>query len=169
MNPTVIGGLAIVIAIVLIVLFMRGEMSLLTANVLGNTASTAKTSLDNNITTRKIDYKPLFDGIKAGGDTLYAWGGGEDASHAYGKLDKFKLGTAADADSDKLHTNDWAKQYESVAPLSEGLSVRSTFYQPYSMNRSSFPQGSRPMPTSSVISMPPGVRKPTRVNPVVTK
>ena len=159
------GALAIIVSVVLLVLFMRGELSSLVDSVLTDTSSTAQKSL-RDAANRKLQFPDVFNEIN--GDTLYAWGGGEDVEQAYSaRQGQFNIGTASDADSSKLHSTDWAKKYGTGVPMSESLSLRKSFSQPYSMNRGAFSKVSPPMSASDRLSMPAAVKTQARVTPVL--
>ena len=150
MHPVFFVGLILAV-LIFIVFYFRGEMMYSDVNVIG--------------TTRKLQFEDVFNTINESGDRLYAWGGDEAS---YGKPINFNIGTASDADSNKILSTEWSKTYSKNAGNLAPLAFRNSFSQPYSMNKSPITQVSKPMTINDIVSMPASVTKPTTVQTVVS-
>jgi hypothetical protein len=154
MNPMFIAGLVLAVFIIIAFVYFRGEKSEdlveLSANDLKN--------------TRKLQFEDVFNSINKYGDRLYAWGGDKPA---YDKDPKFNIGTASDADSNKILSTEWSKNYSRDASNITPLAFRSSFSQPYSMNKGPVTQVAKPLTINDIVSMPASVTKPIEIQTVV--
>ena len=154
MHPMFFVGL--ILAVLIFIVFYNSrekseDLVALTVNDLGS--------------TRKLQFEDVFNTINKSGDRLYAWGGDEAS---YGKPLNFNIGTASDADSNKILSTEWSKTYSKNADNLAPLAFRNSFSQPYSMNKSPITQVSKPMTINDIVSMPASVTKPTTVQTVIS-